>query len=234
MSDAGDIVVRVAGLSLLVALALTFSWTRRARFRWGLEPGPAKRGGDGPYRRGPTRARSPRRTPRRVVFAVGLGAVWGVLTWAVFTPAGLLFLLAPAHIDPKSQILLSLSGLGVFAASLGGAGLGWSFLCTSRALALREPDVLERALCTALSSLMHHALVIVSFLLFALHEHQLGIAIGVTLVCSLGLLSAWVLGHAARFASRQPGAHGPLDNTRSAGHTGASGVFPLHSDPDVR
>lgn len=206
MSDAGDIVVRVAGLSLLVAMALTFSWTRRARFRFGPDSGPAKKLGDGPYRRGPIRARSPRRTPRRVVFAVGFGAVWGVFTWTVFTPAGLLFLLAPAHIDPKSQILLSMSGLGVFAASLGGAGLGWSFLRTSRALALGEPDMLERALSTGLSSVMHHALVIVSFLLFALHERQLGIAVGVTLVCSLGLLSAWVLTHAARFASRQPDA----------------------------
>ncbi len=202
MSDAGEIVLRVAGLCLLVATALTFSWMWHARHRWGFTKGPAAKFGDGPYRRGVMRTRTPRGVPRRVAFAAGFGAVWGVLTCGVFTPLGLLFLLAPAHIDPRSQILLTLSGLGVFATSLGGVALGWSIVRTSRALALREPDILERAIPTAFWSVIHHGIVIVSFLLFSAHERAFGIGVVVSLVCSFGLVHSWVLSHAAHYASR--------------------------------
>jgi hypothetical protein len=202
MSDASEIVLRVAGLSLLVAAALTLSWTWRARYRWGFTRGPATKFGDGPYRRGIMRTRAPRGVPRRIVLAAGFGAVWGVLTCAVFTPGGLLFLLAPAHIDPRSQILLTLSGLGVFATSLGGVALGLSIVRTSRALALRAPDIIERAIPTALWSVIHHGLVIVSFLFFAVHERSVEIGVAVSLVCSLGLVHSWVLARAAQVASR--------------------------------
>jgi hypothetical protein len=99
-------------------------------------------------------------------------------------------------------VLLTMSGLGVFASALGGLALGAALLRTSRAMIERAPDVLDQALPVAAWSAIHHLIVLSSFSLFAIHERDPGIAVAVTVPCSIGLAHAWALAHAARFASR--------------------------------
>ena len=202
MSDAGEVVFRVAGLSLVVAGWLTGTWTWRSRDRWGRMAAPARMVGEGPYRRAVARDWVPRGTPPRVLLVGGVGIAWGILTCTVLAPAGLVFLLAPAHVEPGLQVLLTMSGLGVFASALGGLALGWSLVRTSRALLERAPDVLDRALPTATWSAVHHLLVLTSFVLFAVHERDASIAVAVAVPCSIGLAHAWALTHGARFVAR--------------------------------
>lgn len=202
MSDAGEVVVRVAGLSLIVAGWLTGTWTWRARHRWGRVRAAALISGEGPYRRAVTRPWVPRRTPMRIALVGAMGTAWGILTCAVLAPGGLLFLLAPAHVEPGPQVLLTMSGLGVFGTSVGGLALGWSLVRASRALLERAPEILDRTLPVAMWSAIHHVLVLTSFTLFAIHEREPAIAFMVAIPCSIGLAHAWAMSHGARFVAR--------------------------------
>ncbi|MDQ3034805.1 MAG: hypothetical protein M3Y87_20515 [Myxococcota bacterium] len=208
MSDAGEVVFRVAGLALMVAGWLTGTWTWRSRDRWGRMAAPARMVGEGAYRRGVVRSWVPRGTPIRVVLVGAMGVAWGTLTGAVLAPAGLVFLLAPAHVEPGLQMMLTMSGLGVFGTALGGIALGCVLVRTSCALLERAPDVLDRALPTAMWSAIHHVLVLTSFVLFAIHEREPAIAFAVAVPCSIGLAHAWALAHGARYVARLSDLHG--------------------------
>lgn len=158
--------------------------------------------GGGPYRRAIVRPWMPRATPPRVALVGAMGVAWGLLTCTVLAPGGFLFLLAPAHVEPGPQVLLTMSGLGVFGTSLGGLALGWTLVRTSRALLARDADILDRTLPVAMWSAIHHGLVLTSFVLFAIHEREPGIVFMVAVPCSIGLAHAWALAHGARFVAR--------------------------------
>lgn len=202
MSGAGELLLRIASLSTLVAVAMSAFWTWRGRDRWGRVPRPLAVLGAGPYRRAPSRDWAPRRTPLRVLVVGGLGVVWGAMTTAVFSPSGLVFLLAPARPDPGRQMLLMLAGLGVFATATAGLALGPALMRASRALLERARDGEERALATATWSALHHLMVLVSFTLFAVHQREPSYAVLVSLPCTLGLVHAWSLAHVARYVGR--------------------------------
>lgn len=202
MSGAGELLLRIASFSTLVALAMSAFWTWRGRDRWGRVPRPLSLLGIGPYRRAPSRDWAPRRAPRRVLVVAGLGVVWGAMTLAVFAPSGLVFLLAPARPDPGRQILLVLAGLGVFASAIAGLALGPTLMRASRALLERERDGEERALTAATWSALHHAMVLVSFTLFSVHQGDPSHAVLVSFPCMLGMAHAWSLAHVARFVGR--------------------------------
>lgn len=201
MSDVGELLLRVAGLASMCAATVSAWWAWRARERWGQVSLPAAYAGVGPYRRAPVRAWRARGTPLRVVVVSCLGTIWGAITTTVLAPAGLVFLLAPARHEPARQLLLTLSGLGVFATAAAALALGPSLVLASRALVSRDPDALDRALTTATWSTLHHAMVLLSFVLFAVHERAPGIAMVVAVPCAIGLVHAWSLAHAARYVA---------------------------------
>lgn len=202
MSDASELLLRVAALAGIAAAWLTGTWTWQARHRWGSVPATSTVLGEGPYRRAIARRWIPRGAPGRVAFVAGMGVAWGLLTSAVLAPAGLVFLLAPARVDPRVQIVLTLSGLFVFGTALSGFALGGSLVRASRALLEREHDVQARAIPVATWSAIHHASVLVAFALFAAHERDASIAFAVAVPCSIGVAHAWALAHTARFVAR--------------------------------
>ncbi|WP_157070395.1 hypothetical protein [Sandaracinus amylolyticus] len=186
----------------MIGAVLTAWWAWRARDRWGRVSRPAALVGVGPYRRALVRSHEPRRVPLAVLVVAGVGCVWGLLTTLVFAPSGLVFLLAPARHDPVRQILLTLSGLGVFATAIAAFALGPSLMRASRALIERDHDAGERALSVATWSSLHHAMVLVSFVLFAVHEDDARIAVVVAVPCAIGLVHAWSLGRACAIVAR--------------------------------
>jgi hypothetical protein len=120
----------------------------------------------------------------------------------VFAPCGFLFLLAPARRAPACETLLTLSGLGVFGTAIGGLALGAFLLRASRGLVERDRQSLARAPSIAAWSSLHHALVLVSFALFALHENDARFALLAAAPCAIGWAHAWALSHASRWARR--------------------------------
>ncbi|UJR84815.1 hypothetical protein [Sandaracinus amylolyticus] len=197
-----ELLARIALLSAMIGAVLTAWWAWRARDRWGRVSRPAALVGVGPYRRALVRSHAPRPVPLSVVLVAGTGCVWGFLTTLVFAPSGLVFLLAPARHDPVRQILLTLSGLGVFATAVAAFALGPSLVRASRALLEREPDADERALSVATWSSLHHAMVLLSFVLFAVHEDDARIVAIVAVPCAIGLVHAWSLGRVSRIVAR--------------------------------
>lgn len=202
MSGASELLLRIASLGTLAAITVSAAWAWRARDRWGGVPRPLAMVGTGPYRRAPAHSWAPRRVPPRVLVVAGLGIAWGTLTTLLFAPSGLVFLLAPARHEPGRQMLLVLAGLGVFATAIAGLALGPTLVRASRALLERAADAEDRAITAATWSALHHAMVLLSFVLFAVHERDPSFAVMVALPCALGLVHAWSLAHVARYVGR--------------------------------
>jgi hypothetical protein len=205
MSGAAELALRLSCLVTIAAGALTCRWAWHARHRWGSEPRSfGTFAGEGPYRRGLVRRWVPRGVPWSISLVGGAGIAWGLITSFVLAPGGLLFLLAPARHDPERQILLMLAGLGVFAAAVAGFPLGLALARASRALIERAPDARDRALTAATWSSLHHATVLLSFVLFGLHERDATLASLVAVPCALGVVHAWALTHVSRTRDRTP------------------------------
>jgi hypothetical protein len=204
MSSTVELVLRTTVLAAIVASALTASWARRGRHRWGREPGPAAVVGAGAYRRGIVRSWVPRKIPLVVAMVAGAGVAWGLVTTIVFAPGGLVFLLAPVRHEPSTQLLLALSALGAWGASVSGFPLGVSLIACGHALLTRDEELAERAVPIAAWSMVHHACVLLAFTLFAVHERDPRIAIAVSIPCALGMLHAAALAHVAREVASMP------------------------------
>lgn len=204
MSSTVELVLRTVGFALIVAFVLTGSWARRGSHRWGRVPGPAAVVGAGAYRRGIVRSWAPRGTPRPVVIVAATGVAWGLVTTIVFAPGGLVFLLAPVRHEPSTQVLLALSALGAWGASVSGFPLGVSLVASAHALLTRDDELVDRAMPIAAWSIVHHVCVMVAFTLFAMHEKNPLIALGVAVPCLFGLAHAFALARVARTVSSMP------------------------------
>jgi len=204
MSSTVELVLRTIVLASIVAFVLTASWARHGRHRWGHEPGRAAVVGAGAYRRGIVRSWVPRKTPVLVALVAGAGVAWGLVTTIVFAPGGLVFLLAPVRHEPSTQLLLALSALGAWGASVSGFPLGVSLIASAHALLTRDDELVDRALPIAAWSMVHHACVLLAFTLFAIHERNPLIAAAVAIPCGLGFLHALALAHVARSVAVLP------------------------------
>lgn len=204
MSSTVEIAARTIGIVGIVAIVLTAAWTAAGRDRWGWTAGCSKVVGEGAYRRAIARSWVPRRAPASVVAVAGLGIAWGLVTTVVFAPGGLVFLLAPVRHEPATQVLLAMSALGAWGASISGFPLGVSLIAIGHALLTRDDDLVDRALPVAAWSIVHHACVLGAFGLFALHEREPAIAIAVAIPTALGVLHALALSRVARQVAAMP------------------------------
>lgn len=198
MSSTVEIAARTIGLVTIVAIVLTARWAAGGRERWGWAPERSAVKGDGAYRRAVVRNWVPRRAPAAVVVIAGLGIAWGLITTIVFAPGGLFFLFAPVRHEPWTQMLLAVSALGAWGASISGFPLGVSLIAIGHSLLRRDGDIVDRATPIAAWSLMHHACVLAAFSLFALHERDPRIALAVAIPCAIGGFHALALARMAR------------------------------------
>ncbi len=182
--------ILVIALSVVLASAGGVAvLSRRHGWRWGEVGGPSVRAGAGAYREATVATTLPRRVPRRVQWAAGTGFIWGVMTFLIFAPAGLLLVFLLSGENPLGM-------LGVLAVSLSGFALGVMLAKSGGDLLRCRADAHARANRIATWSLVHHVAVFVLMTLLA--EGDIERAGAVAIPCAIGLAHALLLLSASR------------------------------------
>lgn len=212
---------------VLVPLGLTglvITLGRMEAPRWGTVPGPTTDGGVGAYRRGPLTSEVLRGTPKDVMKASMLAAVWGAITLLVFVPAGLLFTAVAADASRHSFVVLF--GLG---ASLSGLFVALALIGAGLQLVRRGRTSIEEALLVVRFSHAHHVAVwvglVVSMALLGGRPSELvvwALAIGVPCVTGLAIGRALDLAAKDALALRRAEAFVQPDQGASSGEPASS------------